>query len=326
MICVVGGGVMGCTLTYRLAKRGLSVTLVERGQIGQSGASAVPVALLNPYRGRSARASPFDLEALASTWQLVEDVEGLGYETGVTRSGVLRIASNSKGAKTWRKRDTKDDEVRWLEPGEVPSVYNAPFGGFLALQGGWLEPRRWLRALVEAAQQEGAAVLEGCDAQRLDAGMVHTSRGTVQASQVVLCSGPGLTLGQSALALTHIAGEVIGLESSAPIPYPLAGAVYGAQLGGTFYLGGNHRPAGHADASAPTQLQGAGSWFVPSLRGARLESVWHGVRAKTADNLPVVRELRPGLWFAGGLAGRGFLCAALVAETLTEKLSFVSQV
>ncbi len=321
MICVVGGGVMGCTLTYRLAKRGLPVTLVEAGRIGQSGASSVPVALLNPYRGRSARATPFDLEALGSTWRLVEEVKSLGFETGVTRSGVLRIASNPKQAKTWRKRDVKDDEVRRLEPDEVPSGYHAPFGGFLALQGGWLEPRRWLRALAEVAQQEGATVLEGCDAQRLEAGAVHTSRGTVQASQVVLCSGPSLTLGQAEVALTHVAGEVIGLESSAPLPYPLAGAVYGAQSGGTFYLGGNHRPADQADASAPTRLQGAGSWFVPSLRGAQLQSVWHGVRAKTADNLPVVTELRPGLWFAGGLAGRGFLCAARVAEALTEKLT-----
>lgn len=308
---------MGCTLTYKLARRGLPVTLIEGGQVGRVGASAVPVALLNPYRGRSARASAFDLESLETTRRLMAEVEGLGYETGVTWSGVLRIASSPKQARLWKKRGG----VQWLEPDEVASAYHAPFGGFLAAQGGWLIPRLWLAALVGAARHKGATVLEGCDAYRLEPGALHTSAGTLRASQVVLCSGSSLTLGQGELGLEHVAGEVIGLESSAPIPYPLAGAVYGAQSGKTFYLGGNHRPAGENDESAPGRLQKAGGWFAPSLQTARLESVWHGVRAKAPDNLPVVKGLRPGLWFAGGLAGRGFLCAAQVAETLAEKLT-----
>ena len=70
---VVGGGVMGVTLAYTLARRGARVTLLEGGA-GPRGASGVPVALLNPYRGRSARASAFDLAALAATWALVGEL------------------------------------------------------------------------------------------------------------------------------------------------------------------------------------------------------------------------------------------------------------
>ena len=326
MIYIVGGGVMGCTLTYRLAARGLRVTLIEQGQVG-SGASGGPVALLNPYRGRSARASDFDLESLAAMWRLVAEIEGLSqasgvYPSGVYPSGVLRIASNARQTKTWNRREG----VRWLEPGTVPAGYHAPFGGFVAAQGGWLEPRRWLDALLGAARQRGATVLEGCEVEHIEADLsLRTTVGTLRASSVVLCTGSGLTLGQGALGLEHVAGEVIGLETRIPLPYPLAGAVYGAAVGETFYLGGNHRPAGKSDAQtdtgAPAQLQRAGGWFIPALQDAPLRSVWHGVRTKAADNLPVVRELAPGLWFAGALAGRGFLCAAHVAAVLSERLA-----
>ena len=320
MIVIVGGGVMGVTLAYVLARRGAAVTLLERGHIGAS-ASGVPVALLNPYRGRSARASDFDLKALEAMWALVGEVERRGLETGVVQSGVLRTASNAKQAKQWRKRDG----VMWFGADEVPTGFYAPFGGFVAPSGGWLRPQLWLGALVTAARSAGARVEHHDVTQivRTDRGLEVHSEGILKAEKVVLCSGSSMELGQNVLGLTHVAGEVIGLTLPEPepaLPYPLAGAVYGAQVGGTFYLGGNHRPADQSDESAPAQLQRAGSWFVPTLKEAGLTSVWRGVRVKADDNLPVVRELEPGLWFAGGLAGRGFLASAQVAETLCARL------
>ncbi len=308
---------MGCTLVYTLARRGARVTLLERSRIGD-GASGVPVALLNPYRGRSARASTFDLTALAATWQLVDDLEQQGFTTGVVRSGVLRAAANAKQAKTWQQREG----VSWFGPGEVPTGFHAPFGGFIAAAGGWLRPQAWLSALVQATRACGAVVRENDEVTHIDTFLrLYSRQETLRAQTVVLCSGSGTALGEPA-GLEHVAGEVIGLTlpNSETLAYPLAGAVYGAQAGSTFYLGGNHRPADQADESAPTQLQRAGSWFIPALHDAELKSVWRGVRVKAEDNLPVVRKLRPGVWFAGGLAGRGFLASAHIARMLADTL------
>lgn len=320
MIVVVGGGVMGCTLSYVLAAQGRSVTLLERAHLGD-GASGVPVALLNPYRGRSARASPYDLEALTVMWRLVDELETQGFETGVHQSGVLRVASNGRQARTWRTREG----VRWLEPGTVPEGYHAPFGGFLVPTGGWLEPSLWLRALTDAAVRRGATVRQTCDVQRIMKGPeggfeLQTTKGEVRADSVILTSGGDTALGQGELGLERVAGEVLGLHHERRLPHPLAGAVYGAQRGDTFFLGGNHRPDTEDDPRAPAALQQAGSWFIPSLRDAPLTTVWHGVRVRTEGNLPVVRALHPGLVFVGALAGRGFLCAAQVAETVAKAL------
>ncbi len=320
MIIVVGGGVMGVTLVYTLARRGARVTLLEGGR-GPRGASGVPVALLNPYRGRSARASDFDLEALAATWALVGELEQQGFSPGVHRTGVVRVASNAKQGKTWAKREG----VSPFGPDAAPRGFHAPFGGFVAASGGWLEPHRYLAALTAGAVRRGATVLTGHEVLGVSATLeVHTNNGDFQAEQIVLCTGSSLTLSQGAVGLEQIAGEVIGLALQNPDPplsYPLAGAVYGAQVGRAFFLGGNHRPAGVIDEDAPTLLQQAGSWFVPALRDADIGSVWHGVRVTAADHLPVVRPLRPGVLFVGGLAGRGFLAAALVAQRVAQRLS-----
>ncbi|MDQ3396485.1 MAG: FAD-binding oxidoreductase, partial [Deinococcota bacterium] len=99
---IVGAGVAGCCLAYRLASRGLPVTLLDKGRIGAQGASSVPLALLNPNRGRSARASLFDLASLEATWALVSDLEALGLDHGAHKTGVLRVASNARQAKGWQ--------------------------------------------------------------------------------------------------------------------------------------------------------------------------------------------------------------------------------
>ena len=34
---IIGGGVIGCSIAYHLAKAGVSATLLERGEIGHGG-------------------------------------------------------------------------------------------------------------------------------------------------------------------------------------------------------------------------------------------------------------------------------------------------
>lgn len=213
-----------------------------------------------------------------------------------------------------------------MESEEVPKSYHAPFGGFLVARGGWLEPRKFLRALVVAAQRRGARVQGRCNVREVRRcgswQEVKTEGDTLRAKTVIYCVGANSDVERElgVEGLEHVAGEVIRLKANVQLPHALAGAVYGAQSGEDVYLGGNHRPAEQTDARAPQQLQRSGSWFIPALKRAERVSVWTGVRAKAEDNMPVIREVRSGVWFFGGLAGRGFLCAAHLAEGLAERL------
>ena len=318
-VVIIGAGAAGCSLAYELSKQPVKVTLLEAGTVGQ-GASGVPVALLNPHRGRTARASDLDLAGLAAMRDLTSELRREGLDSGVHLGGVLRVASNAKQADKWRSLAG----ATFLTSDEVPAPYHAPFGGLLIEDGGWLEPDKFLTTLVLKAKQRGVSLLENHKVEHLsrtgEGWRVVAGGKPFKAARVVLCVGATVTSGLRLPVLERLAGDIVRLETDFTLPLPLAGAVYGAQKEGDVFVGGNHRAAGEADPDAAERLQRSASWFVKDLGEARLASVWTGVRAKQEGNEPLVAELEPDLWFYGALAGRGFLCASYLSRRLAQRL------
>lgn len=324
---VVGAGIMGCTLAYELSKVA-KVTLLEQAKVGSN---TVPVALLNPYRGQTARSIPLDIAGLKTMYALANELSELGLDHGIHPSGVLRIASNIKQAKKWHKLTG----VRWLEKEAFPANYHAPFGGILIDSGGFVESGKFLKALLTAAQNNGASLVEDCHIYGIGdskdekgyylEGLLGGARAPlkIKAKNVFLCVGTDKTFITLLPKLTYTAGEVVTLNnipnSTLNLAYPLAGAVYATQIAQKIYIGGNHRPLNEEDSKAASKLQRSVSWFIPSLKFAEQASVWTGKRAKTEHNQPILKELKPRLWFIGALAGRGFLCAAYLAKKVAQE-------
>ncbi len=323
-VAIIGAGIAGCSLAYEFSKYDCEVTLIDAKRVG-AGASSVPVALLNPHRGRTARASELDKAGLSSMWELKKELESLGFDSGLYQTGVLRIASSERQAKLWQKLEG----VRWLESSQIPEVYHAPFGGLLVEEGGYVEPNKLLNALVSVAKQRGVRVLEHCPIEKIDKemGRQGDKRKTfslfpcflVSLSAVFLCPGSSKTF-TAHLDLEYHAGDVIGLRSEVSLPYPIAGAIYGSSHEGVIYMGGNHRDEDDNDVYHLEQLQKSSSWFIPALKNAKRISHWSGVRAKQESNEPIVKELEPNVYFLGALSGRGFLCAYHLAKQLTTRL------
>lgn len=318
-VLIVGGGVAGCSLAFALAERGVTATLVDRGRVGSLGASAVGAALLNPYRGRSAKPGRYDLQGLDAFWKLCETLERSGFEPGAHRSGVLRVASSERQARAWR------DLPGLRECLDLPAPYRAPHGAFLVPSGGWVEPRRLLAALVRASRTAGAVVIEECGLETIErtsnSWLAHTQRGTVTARAVALCPGAEVVPGVALPELERIAGDQITLRAEVDLPYPLAGSVYLAGDGGQVFIGGNHREPETQDPRAPELLRASAARMVPQLAAAPVERVWTGVRAKRPDNVPLLQQLEPNLWYLGGFGGRGFLTAPLLAGRLAKLLN-----
>ena len=317
---IIGAGVAGCTLAYELAKKGAQVTLLEAGRLSRQGASAVPVALLNPNRGRTARATELDKSGLEAMHTLSAELAEAGLEHSIKFSGVLRIASNDKQAKKWQKLS----EASWLETQDIPPPYYAPSGGLMVDRGGWLEPERFLKALTKAAKVNGLNLIENCQVDKIEREaselVAQTSKGKFSADTAVLCVGASQTVDAVLPELERLAGDVIGLKTQTPLPYPIAGAIYGAKKGDTVFIGGNHRPENAQDPEAATRLRDSSGWFVKDLKEAQLISQWTGVRAKREDNAPLICELEPGIWFYSALGGRGFLCSAYLSRQLAGRL------
>lgn len=323
-VAVVGAGVAGLSLAYALARHGLPVVLLERGRIGAQGASSGPAALLNPHRGRSARAHPSDRAGLAALWRLVGELQGLGFDPGAERSGVLRVAPDARRARAWQRLAG----VRWLEPGEVPAPYVAPHGALLVPDGGWLRPRALLAALHGASLRLGVEVRERVRVLRTDpAGdgvAVVTSAGTLTASRVVLCVGADAAGALPLPPLERVAGEVVEVATgslAAEPALPLGGSVYAAFAGGRAFVGGSHRDPEVPDPEAPKRLLARLDGTLPGIGTQVGLSLWSGVRARGPTPRPLVERVAPRVTFFGGLSGRGFLCAADVSERLAAALA-----
>src|SRR5581483_10214031 len=92
-VVVIGGGVIGLSVAWELAEAGLSVRLLEQGQVGQE-ASWAGAGILPPGNPDWARTSEAKLRAASSAlWpQWAERLhEWSGIDTGYTRCGGLEL-------------------------------------------------------------------------------------------------------------------------------------------------------------------------------------------------------------------------------------------
>lgn len=325
-VVVVGGGVVGRSLLRALARAGLEAVLVADGG---AAASAVPVALLNPHRGRTGRAHPEDLAALQATWRWAAELAAEGLESGAHRTGAVRVADGPKQARAFASAGLASTDA------EAAGV-RAPHGAFLVPDGGWLDPDAWCAALTRSAARHGARALEDREVvagERRDAGgwRLHLSDGaTLEADQVVFATGAtawprALTAAFGAAPdVERVAGEVAVTRRAAPA-LPIAGGTYVGPVarGGAHVaaIGGHHRPPGPPAPDAAVRLRAAARWTLPDLAAEDPDDrIWWGVRAKRPGGRPEVHALAPGVRWVGGFAGRGFLAAATVAEALAEAL------
>lgn len=326
---VVGGGVMGLSLTRALAQRGRRVTLYSEAQLAEGGASAAPVALLNPFRGRTGRAQAEDHQALAVMWRWVGALRAEGWDPGTSHSGVLRIADSERQQRAF----ANVTGLTLLTPKHIPAPFRGPHGGALASDGGWIAPARYLAALASSATRAGATLQahQRIDAVEPDRGcwrLTSTAGRSTHHTQVWLCIGAAAwpaawsrTL-LSPPAFERLAGDIVATNLLAPA-IPLAGGSYVGPLAGQAAIGGHHRPPGPTPPQALSKLVHNLRWAWPELEPSALQTTtaWWGVRAHLPGNRPLQQQLAPGVTWLGGLAGRGFLVAAAVAEGIVADIT-----
>jgi glycine/D-amino acid oxidase-like deaminating enzyme len=196
-VVVIGGGVIGVMTSHFLARKGLSVLLLEKGRIAgeQSGRNWGWVR----QQGRDPDELPIMVESL-SLWKSLsaELGEGLGFR----QTGVLYLAKTDRemaAFDAWTEHSRAHQlDTRLLTGAETLAMLKgatAPWKGALyTASDARAEPWTAVPALAAKAQEAGARVREGCAVRALDlaagrvAGVV-TEVGRVACSQVVLAAG-----------------------------------------------------------------------------------------------------------------------------------------
>ncbi len=175
-IVVVGAGVIGAAIAYRLARAGARVTLVDRGEPGQ-GTSANSFAWVNSNDKPPLAYHRLNAESVVAHRRLREDVgsdlektsgprtsewlhEGGGLEWTDTEAGRQRLLEKAARLRAWgyRVEALDEAEVRALEPHlRLDGLTAATF----CPDEAWVDGPRFAAALGAAAEALGATVRTG---------------------------------------------------------------------------------------------------------------------------------------------------------------------
>ncbi len=199
-VVIIGGGIVGVSTAWFLAKQGVNVVLCEKGHIAceQSGRNWGWVRV----QGRDTREIPMMLESL----RIWEDLKGeIGEDVGFTRGGCLFTANSAKELQSFESwvEIAKDYEIdtRLIDAPELKKhVHGSAIewtGAMLTESDGRAEPHKAAPAIARAAERSGATVLSGCAVRGIETSggavsAVVTEHGTIQTS-VVLCAAGAWT-------------------------------------------------------------------------------------------------------------------------------------
>jgi sarcosine oxidase subunit beta len=346
-IVVGGGGVIGSSIAYHLARRGAKVTLLERGDIpcAASAASAGGVR----QQGRDLRELPLAVKSIAR-WEHLEDE--LGADLHYRREGHLRVVEDEARVVgeviPWMEaqralgldiRLVTGDDLRELAPGLGPQIA----AGTYTPNDGHANPILTTQAFAAAAARHGATLrphtsVTAIHSQGGRISGVTTTSGEIACDWVVLAAGawtPGLAQQVDVeLPVVPRAPQMIATSAMPLLLHQVVGAL-GRTLSlkqiptGNYVIGGGWPGTVHLERGIATPWHRSvvgslidSSEIFPVLRKARVERVWVGIEAQCADEVPVLGAI-PGienLTVATGFSGHGFALSPIVGQLLSEQI------
>ena len=306
-VVVIGAGVLGASIGYHLAQRGVKVTLLEKVR-PSSGATGDSFAYLNASTKPSRPYYELNLAGIAGWRRLQLETNGaLPLQWGGAvywrdePAAAAQLITSLRAYESWgyAGRQIDEPELRALLPKATPGHVEA--AAFYD-QEGTVDPAGAVDVLLARAKSYGASVeypveVTGFDATDSRIRGVKTAHGKIEANAVIIAAG----LGSEALA--NLAGVKLPLTSSAgvlvhttPQPAVLGRVVFAPgntikqNPDGRVVSGGGHEGSA---LSAPPQEQGErilkdASRYLAQLKHAQIERVSIGQRVLPIDGFPIV--------------------------------------
>jgi gamma-glutamylputrescine oxidase len=351
-VCVVGGGIAGCSSALHLAERGFSVVLVEEHRIGwgasgRSGAQAIHgiaagQANLERLIGRERAHTVFEVsvEGLALMRQLIARFRiDCDWVDGYMLTAIKPRHERELREELDELRDRLGyPSVRYMPAEEVRATLATGryVGALYDSNGGHLHPLNYTLGLASAAERAGVRIFEGTRALGFTSAHVHTPRGEVRARFLVLCGN--VYLGNTAPALsskimavgTHIvATEPLGRERAHKLIANNAAVsdmnwvldYFRRSADHRLLFGGRVSYSGLSALEIPRATRARMLKVFPQLADAAIEYSWGGYVDITRNRAPHFGRLMPNVYFLQGFSGHGIALTGIAGKLVAEAIA-----
>ncbi len=349
-VVIIGGGIVGVSIAYHVAKAGIrDVLLLEKGIMGQGATGKCAGGIRTQFSTRiNLEFSRLSLKAFDLFRQ------ELGVDPEFRRIGYLFLAFRKEHLAVFRANQELMGEmgldVELLDPDAISRRW--PFlrtddvlGGAYTDQDGYAGPHEVLQGYAKGARRMGASLAEGVEVTAIaaDKGCVRgvtTSNGEqIQTPLVINAAGPYAArvaaMAGLELPVTPVRRQVFFTDSFADLPetFPLIIDLergwYMRREGQGILLSGPQDSEGSFNEE--TDFQGK-EWAaslsmdrVPVLARARIMRGWAGLYEVSPDQHAIIGEFPElkGFLCANGFSGHGFqhspATGLVVAELVTGK-------
>jgi sarcosine oxidase subunit beta len=343
-VLIVGGGVVGCSIAYHLARRGTrGVTVLEQGTVG-SGSSGKAVGGVRQQFSTPACVRMSQL-SLAAFHRFASELEA---DPGFQACGYLLVTADPDEMAAFERNVAMQRglgvDVRTVRPSEIARLHpwlavDDVVGGAFCPSDGVAGPAEVTAAFARRARELGAEIREGCPVTgiRLRAGRVErveTPDGALAPGVLVVAAGAwsgriGAWLGVE-IPVRPVKREVFVSEAlpdhppGTPMVIEPARSWYCRREGPGVLMAGGLGPGSSFDTAVDwANLGHSAEWALhrmPSLERARFTRAWAGSLDMTPDGNAVLGAV-PGLagvYVAAGFSGHGFMHSPATGQLMAE--------
>ena len=347
-VVVIGGGVMGCSLAYHLARRGIEVVLLERSQLGSGStarnAGGVRQQFSSEVNVRVGMRSVAMLSRFEEEIGVTADFRQVGYLMLLTRPE--EVADFQALLELWDRLGLTD--ARWLSPAEAGALVPAlnredVLGATFCPTDGIASPDAVTMGYATAARRLGARLREGAEVTGIavESGRVtgvHTVAGEVVTRTVFDCAGPwarevGLMAGVEVPVEPYrrhiwVTDNIPEVSRETPMTVDFTTSFYFHPEGDGVLFGMSDREEGPTFSTEINEgflerVTEVGLHRLPPLERAGIRTAWAGLYEVTPDHQAILgpADEVAGFWCACGFSGHGFMQAPAVGEQLAQLLA-----
>ncbi len=347
-VVVIGGGVVGCSVAYHLARRGLrDVVVLERETVGAGTTSKAAGGIRAQF--------PTEAEirfSLESRRVFEAFKEEFGVDPGYSRIGYLFLVSDEEDLRGFEERMALQRrlgvDVRRVSPEDaariVPGLHvDDLIAAVWGPEDGMAGPAEVTAGFARRARELGARILEGVEVGAIDvqAGRVHavrTSQGVIATPWVVNAAGPAAArvarLADVTVPVAPRRRHIFFTEPFPELPGPVpittdraTGFYFRKELDAVLLSPGDVQDTGD-DLVAPVDwgmVEDAVTKAVhrlPMLERARIAGGWAGLRPLTPDDHAIIGPAPgvEGFFLAVGFGGHGFQHSPATGRVVAEWL------